>query len=261
MVEGIDNIESKTKVYTLTKIGLATFIGGPLAAGYMMNVNFKILGKPNTAKNAIILGVLSTILLWVGILSIPESLMDKVPRFIIPLIYSAVVYFLVEKYQGEELKEFAKNKDSLYSIWRAIGIGFISLAILLAGFFAYFFIIEDNEVYEQYDQQMAAFYENEEQALKFYDNINSKSDASLLEEVNLTMIPNWEQNIKITEKIGITENLPSDLLEQNNVFLEYSKLRLKLSFLIKESILQQKDKRMEIEEISNQIESVLNTLK
>jgi len=83
----------------------------------------------------------------------------------------------------------------------------------------------------------------------------------LLEEVDEKMIPMWEKNIEITEKISVIEDLPSDLFEKNNSLLEYSKLRLKLSFLIKESISKQIDKRIEIDEISHKIDSVLLTIK
>lgn len=262
MIEEIVNTDNKSKVYTLAQIGLATYIGGPLAAGYLMNVNFKTLGKPKKAEKAIVLGILFTILLFAVIFSVPENIMDKVPRFLIPLIYTSIVYFLVEKYQGQELRSLAENKDSLYSIWRAIGIGIVSLAILLAGIFTYFFLFGDNEVYEQYDQQMTIFYENETEALKFYDEINRQSDTELIMKLNKTVIPKWEENIKITERIGTRENLPSELKEQNEAILKYSKLRLKSSKLIKDAILEQTDKYDdEIMKINNEMDQSLSGIK
>lgn len=261
MIEEIVNATENTKLYKSKHIGIATFLGGPLAAGYLMYENFKALQRPISARNAIIIGSVSTIILFVTLFSIPEDIIDKIPSIIIPSVYTAIIYYLVQKYQGDTLEKHEKNNNPFFSIWRAIGIGLISLIIIAACSFAYLFLITDNEAYEKYDAEMKAFYENEENALKFYDNIENKSDASLLEEVTLTMIPKWEENIEITEKINETEDLPSDLFEQNNILLEYSKLRLKLSFLIKESIMEQTDKRNEIGEIEHEIDSVLNKLK
>lgn len=261
MIEEIDNSIENPKLYKSKHILVATYIGGPLAAGYLMCENFKALHKPDSARNAIILGVISTILLFVIIFSIPENVLDKVPRVIIPAIYTAIVYFLIQKYQGEPLEKQEKNKYPFFSVWRTIGMGLISLVIFLAGSFAYVFLTTNNEAYDKYDREMEVFYKNEEQALKFYNNIESKSDAILLDEVNNTMIPNWKQNIQITEKINAIEDIPSDLAKQNNTLLEYSKLRLKLSMIFRESIMEGTDKRVEVGEINHEIDSVLLTIK
>lgn len=261
MIEDKNIPEKNIKLYKNNHIGIATYIGGPLAAGYLAYENFKALHKPNSARNALIIGIISTILLFGVIFSIPENIFEKIPRIIIPAIYTAIVYFLIQKYQGENLEKHAKNDNPFFSAWRAIGIGLVSLVVIGAGTFAYVYLTFDNEVYDKYDQEMEAFYENEEQALKFYDNIEAKSDNTLLDELNRTVIPNWEQNIQIIEEISRTETLPSDLSKENKVISEYSKLRLELSLLIKESILEQTDKHIEIEEIEDKINSVLNTLR
>ena len=39
------------KFYSIVQILISTFIGGPLAAGYLMSENFKRLGKNKSARN------------------------------------------------------------------------------------------------------------------------------------------------------------------------------------------------------------------
>ncbi len=165
MIEEIDNSIESTKFYKSKHIGVSTFIGGPLAVGYLIYENFKALNKPDLARNAILIGAISTVLLFVIIFSIPENIIDKIPSVVIPTIYTAIIYFLVQKYQGEKLDEHEKNNGSFFSIWRSIGVGVISLTLIVAGILAYFFLIVDNEVYEKYDQEMEIFYNKEERLL------------------------------------------------------------------------------------------------
>ena len=56
-----DNPTKNLKFYSPKSIGLATFLGGPLAAGYLARENFLALDDPKSGNNALILGVISTI--------------------------------------------------------------------------------------------------------------------------------------------------------------------------------------------------------
>jgi len=97
------------QLYSQKAIGIATFFGGPLAAGILVRRNYINLGKEVYGKHALSIGIISTFLLFVGIFSMPEHIMAKVPNTILPAIYTAIIYLVVEKLQGRELKEHKRK--------------------------------------------------------------------------------------------------------------------------------------------------------
>ena len=86
------NSQKGIKLYSKKAIGIATFIGAPLAVSILIRNNYIELGKNEKGKAALIIGTISTILLFIGIFMIPENIMSKVPNQIIPLIYTGIIY-------------------------------------------------------------------------------------------------------------------------------------------------------------------------
>ena len=113
--------------YSQKAIGIATFIGGPLAAGYLIRENYKVLDQTEKGNNALIISIIATIALFVLIFSIPENIIEKVPKVIIPAIYTGAIVFWVEQTFGAIFKQHEEHKYNFFSRWRAAGIGFISL--------------------------------------------------------------------------------------------------------------------------------------
>ncbi|MEJ6792401.1 MAG: hypothetical protein QNK89_06645 [Lacinutrix sp.] len=103
----------------------------------------------------------------------------------------------------------------------------MALLILFIGIFGYIFLSPDGEEYEIYENEIAKFSKNESETLVFYNNIDTESKASLLNELDKIIIPKWEENIEIINKTNTIENLSIDFLEQNKILLKYYKLRLK----------------------------------
>ena len=231
-----ENTTKDLKFYSQKAIGIATFIGGPLAAVYLVRENYLNLNKPNEGKKSLLIGIISTVLLFTGIFMIPESIMDKVPNQIIPAVYTGIIYLIVEKIQGTILNQHKENDNVFYSGWKAAGIGFISLIILLIGIFGYAYLSPNGEEFEKYDTELAEFSKNETETLVFYDHINTETNNSLLQELENIAIPKWKENIEIIKKSNTIENLPSEILEQNKTLLRYSKLRLKAFELFKKAI-------------------------
>ena len=126
MIKTNQEITSK-KLYKTKSITLATFFGGPLAAGYLIGENFNSLNEPDKGLKVKIIGIIATVLLFITIFSVPEKIMSKIPNSIIPLIYTGLIWGYVEWSQGEYLKHHEENENSFFSGWRASGIGLISL--------------------------------------------------------------------------------------------------------------------------------------
>tara|TARA_R110001583_G_scaffold22614_3_gene84676 strand:+ start:745 stop:1542 length:798 start_codon:yes stop_codon:yes gene_type:complete len=245
MTEIENQIENTTKninLYSSKAIGGATFLGGPLAAGYMISENFKALDKPDEGRKSLIVGIVTTVILFGGMFMLPERIIDKLPRQLIPLIYTGIIWGIVEWTQGDILKAHKENNNSFYSGWRAAGIGLISLIIIGIGIFGYAYIESSNPAYEIYDTKIAEFSKNENESLTFFDNIDFKSNSTLLTELDNKVIPKWKSNIQIINELNSLDGLPSDLLKQNKALLKYSELRLEAFLLIRKAVSEDTDK-------------------
>jgi len=257
----MDEIENQTKnikLYSSKAISGATFLGGPMAGGYMIGENYKALNKPIEGRNSLIIGIVSTIVLFTGIFMIPESIIDKVPRQFIPLVYVGIIWGIVEWKQGEVLKLHQENGNSFYSGWKAALIGLISLGIISIGVFGYAFLNIDGEVYDKYDSELSVFSSNEEETILFYEHLNSKPSYLLIEELETEIIPKWKENIQIINRTNHYENLPNELAHQNEILLKYSELRLEAFQLFKKAIEEDTDKySLQLERIHQEIDEQL----
>jgi hypothetical protein len=132
---GVDNVEKIPGVYTNKIISLATYLGGPLAAGFLIGHNYKVFGNEDKARYSRILGGLSTLILFELMFLIPENIIDSVPRWVIPSLYAGIVYFIVFITQEQRINEFIKVGGHKASGWRAAGIGLICLIFVLGYIF------------------------------------------------------------------------------------------------------------------------------
>lgn len=251
------NTTKELKLFSSNSIKIATFLGGPLAFGYMMWKNCLSLGQDQKGKIILVVSIIFTILLFSSLFLLPETFIDKIPRTIIPLIYTAIAYAIVEQAQGKILKKHKDNGNKFYSGWNVAGTTIISLVSILVIVLALVFIYPQNEVY---DVEIAKFSKNEHETLIFYDNLNTNSRASLLEELE-TIIPKWKENIEIINKVNQFEDLSKELKEQNKLLLEYSELRIETFELFKKAIKEDTDKYSdELEELHLKIDKTLEKL-
>jgi hypothetical protein len=114
----------QNKIYRPFAIQLATFLGGPLAAGYLIAENFKLLGEPEKIKLTWIHTVLATAVIYTAIFVIPE--LKNIPPFIFPILYSGVASFLVQRYQGNKIREHFVNGGQFYPTWRALLVSVVA---------------------------------------------------------------------------------------------------------------------------------------
>jgi hypothetical protein len=249
------------KFYSQRAIGIATFLGGPLAAGYLLRENYLSLNRPDEAKKAFIYGLLATVAVFGFIFITPESIMEKVPNQIIPLIYTAIIYYVVEQTQGETLKLHKELGNEFYSGWKAARVGFVSLLLLVTVIFGYVFLFENDENLELYDTKMEVFSKNETESLEFYKYLALEDEASLLKRLNEEVIPKWNENTEIIKKLNQLEGLPEEIQEQNKILLRYSELRLDAFTLFKKAISENTDiYDNDLNKIHSQIDQELSKL-
>lgn len=128
---GLDGLGKK--VYKENHIYLATFFGGPLAAGYMISENFKTFPDQQKAKTTIVVTIVGTIMIFTLAILLSDTI--RIP-IIIPLIYSFGARGLTLHYQGAGIKHILDSGGEYHKSGRVLAIAVISLAITVAVLFA-----------------------------------------------------------------------------------------------------------------------------
>ena len=223
-----ENATEHLKLYSKNAITGATFLGGPLAAGYLIRENYLQLNEPEKGKKVLLYAVVISILLIGSLLLVPESVIDKIPRFIIPITYTALIALYLDKIQGTVLSQHKKSGNAFHSGWRAVVIGIISLLLVVAISSIFFVLSEAGTLFStvNYEKNTMLFSKNEELTLSFYDHIETKSDAQLLLELDTKIIPKWKENILLIEENAKIKSLSEERKEENELLLKYARLRL-----------------------------------
>ena len=136
-------MESTHKIYTNNIISIATLIGGPIAAGFLIGHNYKVFGDRDKQKYSIIIGIVGSLIFFELLFLIPDKIMNSIPNAIIPSIYTAIIYYVVHRIQDDRIKEAIQNGINKASGWRAAGIGLLCSIFLLAYIFARAFVLPE----------------------------------------------------------------------------------------------------------------------
>lgn len=115
------------KLYSRAEIVAATLLCGPLAGGYMIAHNFKKLHDHKRARSTWMI----TILILVVIVAI-AVFVEQLPNYVLPITYTIITSQLVTRFQQPAITEHIDNHGGIYSGWRVLLIGIISLFLTLA---------------------------------------------------------------------------------------------------------------------------------
>lgn len=140
MEEHIFPDKPANKLHTENAIRVATFLGGPLVAGYLIADNYKQLGETDKVKITWLISVVATIAVFVIAYFLPA----KTPRPLLPIAYSLGVYYLVQNLQGPKIKTHIAAGGQMYSIWNAVVAGIIGLIIIVAIIVAAFYFLDQS---------------------------------------------------------------------------------------------------------------------
>lgn len=259
-------MEEPKTLYAQRAITIATYFGGPLAAGYLVKKNYETLEQPDHARKSMIIGIVSSILLIAGLFSIPEQILDKIPNALIPFIYTGMIYLLVERVQGESLKHHKDSGGAFYSGWKAAGVGAIAMVILFAGIALTAFVAGDFSNIQPdfdtvtYDKEVAKFVDNEQKALVVFNVIETQTPDYLTKEFNKALVM-WKENKEIVKGLNAIEHLPKELMDHHTLLLKYCDLRIQHCAIILKTIAEDTDQYVpEIEKIGSEINKVLEDL-
>jgi L-lactate permease len=128
------------KIYSEKAIRTATFLGGPLVAGYFLTENFKVFNDLEKVKKTWIITIISTVVIFALIFLIPENI--NIPNVVFPVIYTAIVSYFLKQYQEKDINEHIKNGGEEFGWGRTIGISIAGCILTFAVIFSVLFAIE-----------------------------------------------------------------------------------------------------------------------
>lgn len=247
MVE-VENKTENLELYSQRAIGLATFLGGPLAGAYLIRENYLQLNEPKKGKLSLWAGIISSIILFAIIFSLPDNIINSnsVPSRFFPMIYTIIMVLLVEQLQGPILKNHKVLGNKFITAWKAVGIALVSCIIYCLFIFggAFMFAFEESSemeaVNEVYSKKLEEFSQNETESIIFFQLLEQNdSKQSLITNVRVA-IAMWKENIDIIKSCEELEGLTLETATYNRLLLEYSNLRLEIFYLYQKAL--QEDK-------------------
>lgn len=132
---------STNKFYSMPAILMASYLGSPMAASFLIRRNYINVGKNREGSYALVIGIIATALILTGCLFIPEEIIDKIPNILIPAIYTTALFPIAEHLQGYMLREHKASEGAFYSIWRAVWIALVAGIAMVAVIFIVMLIL------------------------------------------------------------------------------------------------------------------------
>lgn len=254
-------VPTDLKFYSQRAIALATFIGGPLAAGYLIRANYLKLNQSKKGLKALLISIAITIVLFAGVFMVPESIIDKLPSMVIPAVSTVISYYLVDNIQGDVLSKYKDQKEAFYSNWKAAGIGLLAVLILAVITFGSILLLSDDDSLAQYHSDVAVFSENEQQTLAIYDRLATADHDALVTELDTEVIPTWQENIALIQNASTNPKLPPELVSRNEALIDYAELRLQSFRILRRMLAEEEVSYLsEFQQVNKQIEAKLALL-
>jgi len=122
---------SSAPLYDPLAVGIATFVGAPIAGATLMALNYRRLGEQGKGKLTLLVGgAVTGLALWLGTL-VPNY--DSIPFSLILILSMRVVAGAL---QGRAVAEHVSQGGRIGSRWKASGIGLVWLCVIVLVVFA-----------------------------------------------------------------------------------------------------------------------------
>lgn len=132
--------QAEGKLYEDKAIYLGTFLGGPLVATYMLAENYKKFGMPEKSTKVWIIGIVSVIVLFTLMLSVPDDI--AIPNLLIPAIMAGIVYGIVKATQAELIKNHTEAGGEIYGWGRNVLVAIIGIIVTIIVMFAAAYVMD-----------------------------------------------------------------------------------------------------------------------
>lgn len=126
--------------YSSGQITVATFLGTPIAGAWLMAQNYKAMGRESFARQALIFGVVATLIVFVLAAVLPDS----TPNVLLPVVYTVIVQAIARAKQGPQFQAHIADGGLRHSNWRVVGIGLLFMVVVLLFMVAVLFLIPES---------------------------------------------------------------------------------------------------------------------
>lgn len=130
------------KLFTVGQVTTATFLGSPIAGAVLLALNYRTLGEPTKARQAVVWGVVATAALMVLSWFLPESF----PNMILPVAYTIGIAQLTKQLQGPAIERHLAEGGARGSHWKSVGVGLAGLLAVVVVMVALIFVIPEDKV-------------------------------------------------------------------------------------------------------------------
>jgi hypothetical protein len=127
----------KIKVYSPGQVAVGSFIGGPIAAIYVIKKNFDALGNKADASKTVLWGAVFVVFLLVLLPFLP----DNFPNAALPVAYTLAAWRVAEKYQISRKALLEDSPYERHSNWNVFGISVGFLVLFLVIFIPWMFAL------------------------------------------------------------------------------------------------------------------------
>jgi hypothetical protein len=127
----------KIKVYSPGQVAVGSFIGGPIAAIYVIKKNFDALGNKADAGKTILWGTVFVIFLLVLLPFLP----DNFPNVALPVAYTLAAWRVAENHQVSRKALVDDGPYERHSNWNVLGISIGFLILFLVIFIPWMFAL------------------------------------------------------------------------------------------------------------------------
>jgi len=122
--------ERNVALYSIGEVSVGTFIGGPAAGCYFLSQNYKQCGDLASARKIFWQGIAGSLILFGGLVVLPEKIGGQIPNSIIPAVYTGIIASVAEIKQGAILRQYFKSGGKKRSYWKVFGWSFLFLALI-----------------------------------------------------------------------------------------------------------------------------------
>lgn len=97
-----------------------------------MSLNFKRFDQKDKAFWTLIIAFIATALLMWAIFQVPDQVMEKVPNYLLPLIYTPIIAFYADKMQKQDIQKLEEQEGVKEHWGKALGIGVLGAILTFA---------------------------------------------------------------------------------------------------------------------------------
>lgn len=181
--QGESPVSSKP-LHSLWSVFFATLFGSILGGGVVISINLFRLNRTRQAWIAVVVTVVSSFVLFAGLLLLPDDLDIPSSAFYVPVLIS--MHLLAKHIFGDDLEKQKRAGGLIRSGWGGVGVGFVCMVALLLVIVGASILVEGvpiNALFADFGSELVVGNDS-----VYYDGDATKNDAKLLAD----FLKEWE---------------------------------------------------------------------